>query len=560
MTPTLSKDCPIDLQTLVDTRLLVQANSGGGKSHCIRRILEQTHGQVQHLVIDMEGEFSTLREKFDYVLAAPHGGDTVANPRSAALLARRLLELNVSAILDIYELKAHERISFVKQFLDSLINAPKDLWHPALVVVDEAHVFCPQKGEAESASSVIDLATRGRKRGFCAVLATQRLSKLHKDAAAECNNKLIGRTSLDVDLDRAIDELGLKRENRHLLRDLVPGEFYIYGPALLNGPERLPTLVGPVKTTHPKAGARLNFTAPPPTSKIKALLPKLADLPAEAEQKAKTEAELKQEITNLKRALTLAEKGQKQVEVEKVVLQPMVPPAVLEKFQQVQAENRDLMTALENFGAELRAIAKMGKLTPSVPVKVQMPIRSYAGDAPAVTTPKRYVPTPKFRAEINSDNLNLGKCEKAILIVLANQPDGCEAGRLTLLAGYRYSGGFKNALSTLRQLGLMEGENTGTMRITEKGHAEIGPVDDLPSGKELAAYWLKHPSLGKCEQAILRALIEEPEGMTAPQLCNATDPPYQYSGGFKNALSNLRTAGLLIGKNTEVMKVNEDLL
>jgi len=31
---------------------------------------------------------------------------------------------------------------------------------------------------------VIDLATRGRKRGYCVVLATQRLPKLAKDAAA----------------------------------------------------------------------------------------------------------------------------------------------------------------------------------------------------------------------------------------------------------------------------------------------------------------------------------------------------------------------------------------
>lgn len=48
---------------------------------------------------------------------------------------------------------------------------------------------------AESAGAVIDLATRGRKRGQCAVIATQRLSKLHKDAAAEMKNKLIGGTS-----------------------------------------------------------------------------------------------------------------------------------------------------------------------------------------------------------------------------------------------------------------------------------------------------------------------------------------------------------------------------
>jgi hypothetical protein len=38
-----------DLQTLIDTRALIQANSGSGKSHTLRRLLEQTHGKVQQL-------------------------------------------------------------------------------------------------------------------------------------------------------------------------------------------------------------------------------------------------------------------------------------------------------------------------------------------------------------------------------------------------------------------------------------------------------------------------------------------------------------------------------
>ena len=173
----------IKLAKLIDTRLLAQANSGGGKSWLLRRLLEQSHGKVQQIVLDLEGEFGTLREKYDYVLAGK-GGDTPAEPRSAALLARKLLEMNVSAIIALYELDHYERKRFVKLFLESMINAPKELWHPVMVVVDEAHVFVPQTGESEAAGAVIDLATRGRKRGYCAVLATQRISKLHKDAAA----------------------------------------------------------------------------------------------------------------------------------------------------------------------------------------------------------------------------------------------------------------------------------------------------------------------------------------------------------------------------------------
>src|SRR2546421_6654175 len=278
----LNQSVHIDLPTLLDTRLLIQANSGGGKSWLIRRLLEQSHGKVQQIVIDLEGEFSTLREKFDYILAGKNG-DTPAEPRSAGLLGRRLLELNVSAIIDLYELSQYERKRFVKLFLEALINAPKQLWHPVLVVIDEAHVFAPEKGQSEAMGAVIDLATRGRKRGYCAVLATQRLSKLHKDAAAECNNKLIGRTNLDVDMKRASEELGFTTKDQAIaLRNLAAGEFYAFGPAI--SPNVINVTIGSVETTHPKAGSRIYTGSPiPPTEKIRKILGEMKDLPQEAE-------------------------------------------------------------------------------------------------------------------------------------------------------------------------------------------------------------------------------------------------------------------------------------
>jgi len=45
-----------DLDTLIRTRLLL-SGVVGGKSWTTRRILEQSHGKVQHLVFDPEGEF-----------------------------------------------------------------------------------------------------------------------------------------------------------------------------------------------------------------------------------------------------------------------------------------------------------------------------------------------------------------------------------------------------------------------------------------------------------------------------------------------------------------------
>ena len=50
----------LDLEELLATRLLVQGNSGSGKSHLLRRLLEQSAGHVQQVVIDPEGDFVSL--------------------------------------------------------------------------------------------------------------------------------------------------------------------------------------------------------------------------------------------------------------------------------------------------------------------------------------------------------------------------------------------------------------------------------------------------------------------------------------------------------------------
>jgi uncharacterized protein len=140
--------------------------------------------------------------------------------------------------------------------------------------------------------------------------------------------------------------------------------------------------------------------------------------------------------------------------------------------------------------------------------------------------------------------------------VLSQFPEGCTSGKLTLLTGYRYSGGFKNALSELRTAGYLQGGNTELMRITDEGMQQ-GPFPAMPQGDDLVRYWLEHPSFGLAARKILTQLVENPNGLTAEHLCELTD--YEYSGGFKNALAELRTAGVLVGRNTEVMRVSPEI-
>src|ERR1700709_2645557 len=58
----------LDLEELLATLLLVQGNSGSGKSHLLRRLLEQSAPWVQQTIIDPEGDFVALAERFGHLL------------------------------------------------------------------------------------------------------------------------------------------------------------------------------------------------------------------------------------------------------------------------------------------------------------------------------------------------------------------------------------------------------------------------------------------------------------------------------------------------------------
>ncbi len=222
-----------------------------------------------------------------------------------------------------------------------------------------------------------------------------------------------------------------------------------------------------------------------------------------------------------------------------------------------------MATRIEKTAANLRGhsdawaqrLTAFDRAAKSAPPRREAPVA--ARPAPAESGPVTRMAAVGNVAEVAND---IGRAERKILSVLAKYPEGCQIGKIALLAIYRVTGTFRNALGYLRSNGLIEGPNTGVMRITEAGLGALGPdAEPLPPpGGELAQYWLGHPSLGGCERKILVALLENPEGMDIAGLSAATG--YQVTGSFRNALGSLRTAGVVVGRNTGVMRAHEDLL
>src|SRR6478736_10448663 len=129
----------LDIEELLASRLLVQGNSGSGKSHLLRRLLEQSAGLVQQVVIDPEGDFVSLGESFGHVAidGAAYGEAEIA------AIAARVRAQRASVVLNLEGLEVNAQLCCAGTFLNALFDAPRDLWYPALVVVDEAQLFAP---------------------------------------------------------------------------------------------------------------------------------------------------------------------------------------------------------------------------------------------------------------------------------------------------------------------------------------------------------------------------------------------------------------------------------
>lgn len=566
----------IDIQRVLEGRLLIVANSGGGKSYTIRKFMEVTHGKVQQILIDIEGEFSSLREKFDYVLVG-RDGDIPINLRAAELLARRLLELNTSAIIDLYELKHHERKRFVRIFLESLINLPKELWHPCLIIIDECHVLAPESksGEAESLDAVKDLATRGRKRGYTLVACSQRISKLNKDVVAELNTKLIGRSSLDIDMKRAAWELGFTEKNDILsLRTLNKGEFYAFGPALTNEVTKIK--IDQVQTTHQEPGKKYQQIKSAPAEKVRRVLEKLKDLPVEAEEELKTKDDLKRKIIELQRdisGLKRQKPEQKQI-IDKELLNkyyetgfnngvkrtndrlPKIIPYIKYSIRTVENMRKqselDLKKLFEDLSYLQGAVEGLSNpVVPVQPVKVYLPYGWPNSKEAESKNPQQLEPASQPESKLREGAMRMLKA------VAMYHPTEISKNQVATLSGFSAGGGtFLTYLSELKRAGWIniQGDN---ISITEEGLTNAGPIDPLSTDSNtLIEMWCSkfRDGVGKMLRVIASCY---PDGILKEELAERTG--FSAEGGtFLTYLSELKRNGL-IEISSDMAKATKEL-
>jgi len=380
----------LDLQELITGRTLLCSISRWGKTWTARRIVEQIFGKTGIIIVDVEGEYATLRDKFPLLIV---GKDVPLVPESAEFLADQVLEHALSAIIDgsdpQLDIAAFQE--FLARFIDRFIAIETKARKPYLWILEEADELAPETGIARSIclGQIRKLVKKGGKRGLGTLVLTQRPAFVSKFVISQCPNKLIGRTEWPDDLAvlrkfARIPERYADPESKdpHALKNLEKGQFYVAGDFI---DKDMLVKVGAVMTTHlgttpeiiPPAPRELKDILAQLTQKLPAIIqeklapavPKVAEIEARIREKfeaqwqarlarkdkelssikSRLEAKYETEIADLKRKL---DDAVRHATMRGGVSDLLSHPLVQKNLEKLTAKQRALVELLEAKGPQ----------------------------------------------------------------------------------------------------------------------------------------------------------------------------------------------------------------
>ena len=505
---------------------------GAGKTNAARVMAEEMFDVgAPFVAIDPVGSWWGLRAGRDGkpggiavpVFGGKHG-DVPLERTGGALVADLVVEQRLSCVLDLsaFESEAAKK-TFLLDFARRLYLKNEEPLHLFLEEADDYIPQRPQRDELQLIRAFENLVRRGRARGIGITLITQRSAVLAKNVLTQVGTLITLRSTSPQDrqaIESWVKYHGEKEEILASLASLESGEAWIWSPHFLGRTERIRFRLSSTfdSGATPKLGKAGKAPATLADVDLSALQAKMSATIERA--KAEDPKELRAEVARLKRELASVVPKIVRTEV------PVFGDAQLQQIRVVAERVAVAAEALTSFVDKVRAFDIDSKIAAAQDRR----------PAPAANG------TPAPRVVPGGQLATLSKCERSVLAVLA-QHGAASIARIALLAGYHVSGGgFRNALSSLRTAGLIDGGNGDAMHLTDAGHAATRDVAALPVGQDLVEHWKAR--MGLCERKVIEALAGRDKGLSIDAL--AAEAGYAVSGGgFRNALSALRTAGVL---------------
>jgi len=227
--------------------LAFMGKRGAGKTYAAGKFVEGLVGaRAQVVVVDPVGNWWGLRLAADGKapgLSIPvfggARGDLPLEPSSGAVVARAVVERGLSAVLDVSHLRKAGRQRFVTDFAEELFHLKKTDRSALHIVLEEAHVFVPQRthaGQERMLGALEDVIKLGRNYGIGASLLDQRPQAVHKDVLnqTECllAFQLMGFHERKA-IEQWVEDKGVGKGDVAKLSELAVGTALVWSPQWL---------------------------------------------------------------------------------------------------------------------------------------------------------------------------------------------------------------------------------------------------------------------------------------------------------------------------------------
>ena len=572
------------------------ALKGAGKTYVSQLMAEQMlDNGAQVLVIDPVGNWFSLRLAADgkhkgkdiFIIGGEHG-DLPLLAETGQRIAKLLAEKPVSAVLDVSELRKHERQRFLTDFGEEFFHLKKRQKSPVHIFLEEAQMLLPQRFGAETArlhGAWTDIIRLGRNYGIGETMISQRPQSIDKEVLnmTECLIALqVNGVQERKALEEWVQEKGADRSLVGELPGLERGEAYVWSPSWLRIFKRVK--FGKKTTFDASATPEVGKAAKTITLSsmdFEALRQDLQDLVKRAQED--DPKVLRAKIAQLSALIETQARQIAKAEVPLVAASTKPDPEAIAK---IRAEiESDLEAQLKRIGQavtdRLTGLAsKLGdvmnmtadpaswKLIPNA----QKLEKAFAGvrsvpttqnpaaprHLPTAFTPPPHHPHAKDRPEGSTGHLSgsLSRPQRAILEALQqgrsiNRPYLKRTWVGFLASASPRSSAFTNNLSALRTAGLIDYGPESTVTLTTSGQKLMGEPQAMLSEAQL------HDTicnmLSRPQAAIFRALARDRGDVLARGEVAERAGASPTSSAFSNNLSAMRSLGLIdYGPNSTV--------
>lgn len=203
---------------------------GSGKTNTAAVLIEELlSGGLPLTIVDIEGEYWGLKEKFEILVAGRSSNvDLEVNAAQAGKIAEFSVVHGISVILDLSDFTQEEMFDFLLEYFKSLWEICFTTRRPYEIVLEEAHEFVPQTIRTPLKEVLTRIALRGRKRGLGLISVSQRSAKVEKDILTQASILFLHRVVHPIDIKIYQDILPLpSKEVELMVGSLQPGQVIV---------------------------------------------------------------------------------------------------------------------------------------------------------------------------------------------------------------------------------------------------------------------------------------------------------------------------------------------